>query len=98
MTTDGYDIDKERDYMVAHLYLQLTALENLLIDKQIITDAELQAQLKQLAIRTAHLLGLPVEQLVATQIPKSSVIVKETANTEPFPLFNLTNQKVSKNN
>ncbi len=102
MNNDGYDIDKGRDYMIADIYLRLTALENLLITKELITDAELQEHLRLLAARLADILGMPVEHIPALQTPKTAVIVNDRddaiKNKDILKLLSFTSKKISKDN
>lgn len=61
---DGYaNNNYHRDQILAEVLLRITALENLLIAKNIITDQEIQEQLQQLSQKVAKIIGVQVPEI-----------------------------------
>ena len=99
---DGYttnDADSYRDSLIAELLLRITALENLLITKGIVSDLEIQEQIKLLSAKIADLLGTApqlTEEAKESDIDEDSAIEPELKQI--FEKYALTTRKISKGN
>lgn len=98
--SDGYEIlNMQRDQLVGEVLLRITALENLLIKKSIITEIEVQEELKGLSLKIANIIGMSLpQQLPAIEEEKTQERPQETELTNLYKQFMLTTNKVSKGN
>lgn len=97
--SDGYSSMFGRDHVIAEMLLRITALENLLISKNIILEHEIQEHLQVLSTKIASIIGTPMETLPTYQINIDDSSLDEEAETAALlKEFNLSSQKVSKDN
>jgi len=102
---DGYaNTDYHRDQILAEVLLRITALENLMIAKNIITDQEIQEHLQDLSHKISGIIGVKkpsVNNLTDGEYNDTDV---EEANEIDLELesilkeFALTTNKLSRNN
>lgn len=99
--TDGYNYNKDFDQskMVAELLLKVTVLENLLINKQIITEDEIKEQFYLLAIKINNIISSEDDILPFYEPNKILAVPDPNAEIEALlKEFNLDVTKISKDN
>ena len=100
---DGYDGAFNRDQVVAEVLMRITALENLLIAKNIIHEDDIKEQLQLLSSKIASIVGEPlINSLSLPQFNENNEEEKQDEqDTEVADLlkeFNLNSFKMSKGN
>lgn len=103
---DGYkeEADYYRDQLIAEVLLRITALENLLILKNVVSESEIQDQIKLLSAKIADLVSggvisqsrlLTMEEEAPEEQEEN---VSESEFKQVFEEFALTTRKISKGN
>lgn len=97
-SNDGYASMFGRDHVIAEILLRITALENLLILKEIILDHEIQEQLQLLSTKIASIIDAPIDALPTYHINIENSLDEDVETAALLKEFNLSSQKVSKDN
>lgn len=92
---DGYNDTFSRDEIIAEVLLRITALENLLIAKGIITNAEIQEQLVSLSKKINQILNTNNIAMLPQDTNKD---ILDTEYQNLIKDFSLTTKKISKGN
>ena len=80
--SDGYnDKDFDQAKLIAGLLLRITALENLLIAKHIISEDELKIYFQELAIKISHIINAVPEHALPIYGP-SKMLTDENGNID----------------
>lgn len=97
---DGYASNTQRDQFIADILLRVTVLENLLISKGLITEAEIQVALKELSLKIASIIGInvPPKLTGASSDIQTPDQTQETNTTNFYEHVLLTTTKISKGN
>jgi|SRR5579885_57774 len=106
MSKDGYDNELYRDQLISECLIRITALENLLISKNLITDKEIQEQIKVLSEKISDLItgsiSLPAtnteEEMGMDDAHNDDDLISNSEFESVFKQFSLTTKKISKGN
>lgn len=98
--TDGYNKEFDQNKMIAEFLLRITALENLLIAKEIISEDELKEYFQLLAIKINSIISsIPDDELPLYGSPKILPAANQEDEFKDFiKSFNINTSKVSKDN
>lgn len=111
MSKDGkneFDNELYRDQMISECLIRITALENLLISKEIVTDKEIQDHIKLLSEKISDLITGPIslpesnldKQIIKDEDDKENDndLISNSEFENIFKQFSLTTKKISKGN
>lgn len=97
---DGYDSNFKRDNIIAEVLLRITALENLLIAKGIVSNDEIQDQLKVLSTKISNIISANNEtkKMEASKEQEEKDDELDEEYGAMLGQFALTTKKISKGN